>query len=280
MPGGRDTARALPSCPNTVWRARKQQERRWPRCTPRCCARGALPRGPGTWSALGKRRRRGMRGGRLAATKAPPLALACHRSPPRHSRGVRLGAPPRCGFFATPSVPRALWAHSFLHRLLGRLHPASGPRRPSPRQTQHAEKRAQASALPHTHETRGSPDQRLFQNAPEARDRPWLVCQPLGLWARGVNMAISTFETLPNLDYLFETRTPPLQHDPVSNLLPHGECGLQELLPLNDRPPDGLTIHIEQRRKLILGQGTNTLRWLLAHQGPESPLENMDLAHG
>ena len=63
------------------------------------------------------------------------------------------------------------------------------------------------------------------------------------------------------------------------HLLLYGESGLQVLLPLNDRPSDGLTIHIEQRRKLILGQGTNALRWLLARQGPESPLESADLAH-
>jgi hypothetical protein len=31
----------------------------------------------------------------------------------------------------------------------------------------------------------------------DARYRHWLVCQPLCLWAGGVNMAISTFETLP-----------------------------------------------------------------------------------
>ena len=37
----------------------------------------------------------------------------------------------------------------------------------------------------------------LFENDADARYRHWLVCQPLCLWTGGVNMAISTFETLP-----------------------------------------------------------------------------------
>jgi len=41
------------------------------RCPPRGCAPCLLPRGPGPWSALGQRRRRGMRGGRWSGIQAP-----------------------------------------------------------------------------------------------------------------------------------------------------------------------------------------------------------------
>jgi hypothetical protein len=36
-----------------------------------------------------------------------------------------------------------------------------------------------------------------FEIDTDARHRHWLVCQPICLWTGGVNMAISTFETLP-----------------------------------------------------------------------------------
>src|SRR5262249_43400538 len=74
------------------------------------------------------------------------------------------------------------------------------PRRALPRQTQHPENRAQASDLTDAHETLGPQDHLLFKNDPDARRRPWLVCQSLCLWTGSVNMVISTFETLPAID--------------------------------------------------------------------------------
>src|SRR5262249_6547844 len=84
-----------------------------------------------------------------------------------------------------------------VYRLLGRLHASPRPRRALPRQTQHPENRAQASDLTDAHETLGPQDHLLFKNDPDARRRPWLVCQSLCLWTGSVNMVISTFETLP-----------------------------------------------------------------------------------
>ncbi|HEV8524750.1 MAG TPA: IS1 family transposase [Terriglobales bacterium] len=68
---------------------------------------------------------------------------------------------------------------------------------PRPRETQYAANRAHTSDLTDAHEALGSQDHWLVENDPDARHRPWLVCQPLCLWTGGVNMAISTFETLP-----------------------------------------------------------------------------------
>src|SRR5262249_21461707 len=42
----------------------------------------------------------------------------------------------------------------------------------------------------------------LFANGTDARHCHWLVCQPLCFWTGGVNMAISTFATLPTLGAL------------------------------------------------------------------------------
>ena len=53
------------------------------------------------------------------------------------------------------------------------------------------------SDLTDTHSTLGSQDYLLFENDTDARYCRGLVCQPLCLWTGGVNMAISTFETLP-----------------------------------------------------------------------------------
>src|SRR6516162_5967775 len=101
------------------------------------------------------------------------------------------------GLFAAQSAAGALRADPLLYRLLGRLHASPRPRRALPRQTQHPENRAQASDLTDAHETLGPQDPLLFENDPDARRRPWLVCQSLCLWTGSVNMAISTFETLP-----------------------------------------------------------------------------------
>src|SRR5215475_7371682 len=53
------------------------------------------------------------------------------------------------------------------------------------------------SDLTDAYETLGPQDHLLFKNDPDARRRPWLVCQSLCLWTGSVNMVISTFETLP-----------------------------------------------------------------------------------
>src|SRR5262252_609870 len=105
--------------------------------------------------------------------------------------------PQRQRLFAAQSAARALRTDPLLHGSLGGLHPASGPRRALPRQTQHAENRAQASDLTDAHETLGPQNDLLFENDPDARHRHWLVCEPLCLWTGSVKMVISTFETLP-----------------------------------------------------------------------------------
>ena len=57
--------------------------------------------------------------------------------------------------------------------------------------------RAHTSDLTDTHSTLGAQDHWLFESDPDARHCPWRICQPVCLWTGGVNMAISTFETLP-----------------------------------------------------------------------------------
>src|SRR5262245_57274711 len=81
---------------------------------------------------------------------------------------------------------------------LGRLHASPRPRHALPRQTPHAENRAQAPDTADAHQTFGPQDHLLFENDPDARHRHWLICQSLCLWTGSVNMAISTFETLPD----------------------------------------------------------------------------------
>src|SRR5713101_8028305 len=94
------------------------------------------------------------------------------------------------------------------------------PRQALPRQTKHAANRAQASDLPYAHETPGPQDHLLFENNTDARHRHWLVCQPLCLWTGSVNMAISTFETLPcNARQLHHIDPYSRDHNPVSGFI-------------------------------------------------------------
>src|SRR5438128_6709782 len=69
-----------------------------------------------------------------------------------------------------------------------------------PRQAEYAEDRAEAFDVTDTHEALGAQDHLLFENDSDARHRYRLVCQPLCLWTGGINMTISTFETLPTWD--------------------------------------------------------------------------------
>ena len=155
--------------------------------------RGGLGRG-GRWGRGGGAGGPGVVGW---AHRPPALARAGHRSPPRQGLRLRLGAPHRRGLWAAPSAAGALGAPPFLHRFWGGLHPASGSRRAEPRHTPPPEARAAASDRTDAQETLGPQDPRLCNNTPEARPRPWLLCHPLCRWTGGVNMAISTFETLP-----------------------------------------------------------------------------------
>src|SRR5262249_16145748 len=61
----------------------------------------------------------------------------------------------------------------------------------------------------------------LFKNDPDARRRPWLVCQSLCLWTGSVNMVISTFETLPFRPYGFANSIPPFFATDKTLLLKH-----------------------------------------------------------
>ena len=56
---------------------------------------------------------------------------------------------------------------------------------------------AQAPDVAHPDQAVDAQDDLLLENHADARYRHWPVCQPLCLCTRGVNMAISTFRTLP-----------------------------------------------------------------------------------
>ena len=134
----RAPCRAVPT-PGCVHSRSKQ--RRWRRCTPLYCARCTLPRWPGTWRALGKQRRRGMRGGRVAGTKAPPAGSGLRSLPPRarSSRRSVVGGRPR-GFgsckpcwhpWASPHMIPIMGAPLRVTLLLKSPPQASGTRRQS-----------------------------------------------------------------------------------------------------------------------------------------------------
>jgi len=96
--GVRETARSLPLGPHPVRRARSTQES-GRRCTPLGCAPGILPRGPGTWSALGKGRRRGGRGGRWSRRKATRAGSGLPSLPtPARAGPTAVGAAKPTGF--------------------------------------------------------------------------------------------------------------------------------------------------------------------------------------
>src|SRR5215471_21005467 len=162
----------------------------------------------------------------------PALALACHRLPHRQGLGRRLWPPHRRGLFAAQSAAGALRADPVLYRFLGRLHASPRPRRALPRQTQHPENRAQASDLTDAHETLGPQDHLLFKNDPDARRRPWLVCQSLCLWTGSVNMVISTFHTLPHVVLAVSTgdasRMRGLMEAMAQKVIPPCGCGQGE----------------------------------------------------
>src|SRR6266702_989003 len=86
-----------------------------------------------------------------------------------------------------------------------------------PRQAEYAEDRAEAFDVTDTHEALGAQDHLLFENDPEARHRHWLICQPLCLWTGSVNMAISTFETLPPVEVGLRGTLPCTTGDAVSS---------------------------------------------------------------
>jgi hypothetical protein len=73
----------------------------------------------------------------------------------------------------------------------------------SPGKRKHAENRAQASDLTDADQTLGPQDDLLLEIDTDARHCHWLVCEPICLWTGGVNMAISTFRTLPSSPYLY-----------------------------------------------------------------------------
>src|SRR5712691_3154750 len=69
------------------------------------------------------------------------------------------------------------------------------------RQTAHTAHRAHASDVTDTDHTRGPQDHVLLENHADARHGHWLVCEPLCFWTGGVNVAISTFATLPSIGW-------------------------------------------------------------------------------